>query len=434
MTPDKVIEWAREATEHANNVTGFPHRTDQAANEWTTAYNTRFAQLARADKQEECERALQPRACDPLDVMERDDPWLRDAKKALALPTTEPVEIGPVGLDVLLGMIRKLPTTRAPEFDGEESDGTPRRWRDRPFVSLTQLERTLRDFLKKPDTEPTSPTSAPAQSASVAGVGLKVYDPVVYRVCDEMRDEAKERRSSDPEAGIKPDEETASQLEWWANLLENTQSALMEDIYNQCCDILDPHVLAGTLPGSVVDSLQILIKERATHHQAQALPDERAEFEAWASKQSWFMPFMNKRRGNTDPERFDYYVDPDMVASWNAWQARAALAAKPAAELPDERAEFEHALMDRYGWERKDFKRDHHDGYLDGQTDTAWMAWQLRAALAAKPVRFGAQRVDSSPNEGWWITKNGAMVMHLGERFTEEQAIQIAEALNDVSR
>lgn len=43
--------------------------------------------------------------------------------------------------------------------------------------------------------------------------------------------------------------------------------------------------------------------------------------------------------------------------------------------------------MDRYGWERKDFKRDHRDGYLDGQTDTAWRAWQLRAALAAKQGR-----------------------------------------------
>jgi hypothetical protein len=62
---------------------------------------------------------------------------------------------------------------------------------------------------------------------------------------------------------------------------------------------------------------------------------------------------------------------------------------------------------------------------------------RLKAALvtgAAKPVRFGAQRVESSPDEGWWITKNGVMVMHIGDRFTEEQACQIAEALNDVSR
>lgn len=43
----------------------------------------------------------------------------------------------------LLEAIRALPAARAPEFDGEEADGTPIRWRSRPHVSLTQLERLL---------------------------------------------------------------------------------------------------------------------------------------------------------------------------------------------------------------------------------------------------------------------------------------------------
>lgn len=47
----------------------------------------------------------------------------------------------------LMAQIRALPTVKAAEFDGEESDGTPKRWRDRPYVSLTQLERLLRSAL-----------------------------------------------------------------------------------------------------------------------------------------------------------------------------------------------------------------------------------------------------------------------------------------------
>ena len=83
---------------------------------------------------------------------------------------------------------------------------------------------------------------------------------------------------------------------------------------------------------SVVRTVEAIASTPTT--QAQALPDERAAFEAWASKQSWFMQFMNKRRGDVDPERSDYYVDLDMVASWNAWRARAAMAQA----LPDELA------------------------------------------------------------------------------------------------
>ena len=47
-----------------------------------------------------------------------------------------------------------------------------------------------------------------------------------------------------------------------------------------------------------------------------------------------------------------------------------------------ERELFERTMMDKYGWQRNDFKLDDF-GYFDGHTDTAWMAWQARAALSA---------------------------------------------------
>ena len=43
---------------------------------------------------------------------------------------------------------------------------------------------------------------------------------------------------------------------------------------------------------------------------------------------------------------------------------------------------FERTMMDKYGWQRNDFKLDDF-GYFDGHTDTAWMAWQARSALSA---------------------------------------------------
>lgn len=55
MTPDKVIEWAREATEYANKKAGDVFHP-MYARDWSSDYNTRFAQLARADKQEQCAR------------------------------------------------------------------------------------------------------------------------------------------------------------------------------------------------------------------------------------------------------------------------------------------------------------------------------------------------------------------------------------------
>ena len=54
MTQDQIIQWAREATKHANKVAGFPERTDHAVTEWATAFNTRFAQLVASHKQEQC--------------------------------------------------------------------------------------------------------------------------------------------------------------------------------------------------------------------------------------------------------------------------------------------------------------------------------------------------------------------------------------------
>lgn len=50
----------------------------------------------------------------------------------------------PVREPLSLEEVRSLPRVNAPEIDGEESDGTPRYWRSRPYVSLTQLERLLR--------------------------------------------------------------------------------------------------------------------------------------------------------------------------------------------------------------------------------------------------------------------------------------------------
>lgn len=49
-----------------------------------------------------------------------------------------------VCMEGLISAIRELPFVNAPEIDGEESDGTPRHYRNRRHVSLTKLERLLR--------------------------------------------------------------------------------------------------------------------------------------------------------------------------------------------------------------------------------------------------------------------------------------------------
>lgn len=63
--------------------------------------------------------------------------------------------------------------------------------------------------------------------------------------------------------------------------------------------------------------------------------------------------------------------------------ARAALALPTAAPV-DEREAFEALFRERYGWDTKDFKRDSRGDYMDGNTVTAWMSWQARAALREK--------------------------------------------------
>lgn len=52
-----------------------------------------------------------------------------------------------VCMEALIGAIRDLPFVNASEIDGEESDGTPRHYRNRRYVSLTKLERLLRERL-----------------------------------------------------------------------------------------------------------------------------------------------------------------------------------------------------------------------------------------------------------------------------------------------
>lgn len=52
-----------------------------------------------------------------------------------------------VNLGGLLDAVRQLPFLNASETDGEEADGTPRHYRNRRYVSLTKLERLLRERL-----------------------------------------------------------------------------------------------------------------------------------------------------------------------------------------------------------------------------------------------------------------------------------------------
>ncbi|WP_313329806.1 hypothetical protein [Comamonas sp.] len=92
---------------------------------------------------------------------ENDDDYEVEAVSIRTAPQAQPADaltdpmpkVGPVGLSMLIAEVRKLPTTSATENDGEESDGTPKVWRNRPFVSLTQLELLLHEFLTLPAPE-----------------------------------------------------------------------------------------------------------------------------------------------------------------------------------------------------------------------------------------------------------------------------------------
>ena len=55
-------------------------------------------------------------------------------------------------------------------------------------------------------------------------------------------------------------------------------------------------------------------------------------------------------------------------------------------------------MMDKFGWQRNDFKLDDF-GYFDGHTDTAWMAWQARAALTAAKAG-GWLPIETAPKDG----------------------------------
>ena len=103
--------------------------------------------------------------------VERWKGWQARAASAPADSVTAPaggavagwsVKVGPAGLEWLIAEINKLPTVSASEIDGEESDGTPRHWRNRPHVSLRKLERLLREFFTPPpaDAAPTPPAQA----------------------------------------------------------------------------------------------------------------------------------------------------------------------------------------------------------------------------------------------------------------------------------
>jgi len=64
----------------------------------------------------------------------------------------------------------------------------------------------------------------------------------------------------------------------------------------------------------------------------------------------------------------------------------------PTAAPVDERETFEALFRERYGWDTKDFKRDSRGDYMDGNTVTAWMSWQARAALQSSADVGDAER------------------------------------------
>jgi hypothetical protein len=51
------------------------------------------------------------------------------------------------------------------------------------------------------------------------------------------------------------------ELRTLAGKLETSNSHLLEDIYEQCCIAIEPFVHAGILPGSVVESIQMLVED-----------------------------------------------------------------------------------------------------------------------------------------------------------------------------
>jgi hypothetical protein len=134
-------------------------------------------------------------------------------------------------------------------------------------------------------------------------------------------------------------------------------------------------------------------------------------------------------------------------SKWQADCARQALALPTADHLPDagkmlngltqaetdasasvsgltaapvgEREAFERTMMDKFGWERKDFKLDDF-GYFDGHAATAWMAWQARAALIAGDA-VDAQRTPLTDDQMWSLWNSQGI-----DEMTQREAIAFA--------
>ena len=108
--------------------------------------------------------------------------------------------------------------------------------------------------------------------------------------------------------------------------------------------------------------------------------------------------------GDADREPGDDLAWCERRAAQSLPLIRQALALPTADHFPDatkmieaaapvgDREVFERTMMDKFGWQRNDFKLDDF-GYFDGHTDTAWMAWQARAAMSAGDA-VDAQRLD----------------------------------------
>ena len=100
--------------------------------------------------------------------------------------------------------------------------------------------------------------------------------------------------------------------------------------------------------------------------------------------------------GDADREPGDDLAWCERRAAQSLPLIRQALALPTAAPV-GERELFERTMMDKYGWQHEDFKLDDF-GYADGQTDTAWMAWQARASLSAGDA--GWQPIETAPMDG----------------------------------